>query len=877
MSLRACLFVIYCTLAPAPYAFADEPATAKTQTFWIVPHTHWEGAVFKTREEYLEMGLPHILKAMRLLREQPSFRFTLDQVAYVRPFLERFPSEEADFRRFLAEGRLQLAGALDVMPDVNMPGGETFVRQMQYGKGYYRDKLGIDVTTGWLLDTFGHHAQIPQLLVQGGFRSFWFYRGVPRQDYPSEFLWEGIDGTKIDAYWLPEAYGLMYGSPKDLAGFQSFTKERFALLNLNSHGPDRVGPAGVDVSEPEEHLAPLVDEFNRDPKAPFKLRLAVPSEFEAAVSKRTDRPVFKGELNPIFQGIYSSRIELKGWMRLLERQLLTAEKLSVLASVLGSPADLDAIFNGWEPVLFNETHDLASGVMTDHVYEDTVRSYEYSSRRADGIIATKWDAIVAKIDTAGPGAPVVVFNPLGWPRTDVAEVDLGFGAGKVEAIEVTDPEGKPVPFQILESSRYWDGGLKTAHVAFIASLVPAIGYSTYHVSPVRVPAPGVDGNRAAASVKAAAGEIALENELYRLSIDSTSGAISSLRYKPADWEVLSSRGNVVARHQDRGDFWEPYKGLDGGSRIAMTTKQEVPKRGTAVFSDEGKSEPGTVVTGPVVSEFQVARAFGSGRFATTIRVTKGSRRIDVTTRIVNQEKYVRYQALFPTTIKEGKATHEIPFGSIDRPISIEFPAQNWVDFSDGQRGLALLNMGLPGNLVSDGTMMVSLLRAHSLGAYGFGGGYEPGMSSDTGFQIGQERTMRYALVPHAGDWREAGVFRDGLELNHPLICYKALPHSGSLPKRWGLVDVSSRDVVVSSLKPSRGDFVALRVYEAAGRPAAGVAIKLNTKVMSAREANLMEDPGGEIKTDGNSVLFDLHPFEIKTILLRLGVPTGNGK
>src|SRR6202161_3712736 len=57
---------------------------------WVIPHTHWEGAVFKTREEYLEEGLPNILKAMRLLREQPSFRFTLDQVAYVRPFLERY-------------------------------------------------------------------------------------------------------------------------------------------------------------------------------------------------------------------------------------------------------------------------------------------------------------------------------------------------------------------------------------------------------------------------------------------------------------------------------------------------------------------------------------------------------------------------------------------------------------------------------------------------------------------------------------------------------------------------------------------------------------------------------------------------------------------
>ena len=157
MNLWISFFTACCGLLGLMPASADDPQTAQKPTFWIIPHTHWEGAVFKTREEYLEMGLPNILKAMRLLREQPDYHFTLDQVAYVRPFLERYPAEEADFRRFIKEGRLQLAGALDVMPDDNMPGGETFVRQMQYGKGFYRQKLGVDVTSGWLIDTFGHH------------------------------------------------------------------------------------------------------------------------------------------------------------------------------------------------------------------------------------------------------------------------------------------------------------------------------------------------------------------------------------------------------------------------------------------------------------------------------------------------------------------------------------------------------------------------------------------------------------------------------------------------------------------------------------------------------------------------------------------------
>jgi alpha-mannosidase len=129
--------------------------------------------------------------------------------------------------------------------------------------------------------------------------------------------------------------------------------------------------------------------------------------------------------------------------------------------------------------------------------------------------------------------------------------------------------------------------------------------------------------------------------------------------------------------------------------------------------------------------------------------------------------------------------------------------------------------------------------------------------------------MRYALVPRAGDWRDAGVFRDGWEFNHPLICHNVTPHPGSLPGRWGLLEVSNPNVVVSSLKPTRDGEIALRLYEASGRPAPGVTITLRANVRSARDANLLEDAGADVKTAGNSVQIDLTPFEIKTIRLRL--------
>src|SRR6185503_8543856 len=89
---------------------AQKETSQNRDTLWVIPHTHWEGAVFKTREEYLEGGLPHILTVLRLLKTHPDYRFVLDQMAYVKPFLERYPEEEAAFRRFVAERKLELVG-----------------------------------------------------------------------------------------------------------------------------------------------------------------------------------------------------------------------------------------------------------------------------------------------------------------------------------------------------------------------------------------------------------------------------------------------------------------------------------------------------------------------------------------------------------------------------------------------------------------------------------------------------------------------------------------------------------------------------------------------------------------------------------------------
>jgi alpha-mannosidase len=844
-------------------AGSDSVVAPELPTFWLIPHTHWEGAVFKTREEYLEMGLPHILTAVRLLKEHPNYRFALDQVEYFRTFLERYPEEADSFRKFVAEGRLQIVCGLNVMPDDNMPSGESFIRQMLYAKGYCRDALKTEVTVGWLLDTFGHHAQLPQLLRLAGYRSFWFSRGVEdRSKMPSEFLWQGLDGTRIHAFWLPFSYGHLYGPPKDLAGFTKFMVERWDALAPFSRGGDRVGLAGVDVSEPELYVPALVEQFNAGANKPFVLRIGVPIDFEAVVSKRTDLPIITGERNPLFQGTYSSRIELKQCMRETERLLTTAEKFGALANSLGAKSDEQMIWRAWEPALFNVTHDLTSGVMTDHVYADTIRSYDFTKRLGEEMVQTRLGNILERIDTQGEGVPLIVFNTLGWSRTDIAESDVGFAQGGIQGFDVRDVTGKSVPAQLVEAEHFEDGGLSRIKFVFVAHDVPALGYSVYRVVPTK------SSGATESNLTEANGTCPLENDFYQASVDPTTGSLTSLRLKQDNWEALAGPANVVAREIDNGDFWELYHNLDGGQNVIMTRPLNVPKAGEAQFSTEYPAKHGGLKRGQVFSEIRTQHPLGSNTFATTIRLYQGIPRVDFETRILNNDRFVRYRLLVPTSVQNGRNVQEIPFGSIERPTAQEFPAQNWIDYSDSAHGVTLLNQAMPGNNVAEGTLMLSLLRSSRIQSYGIGGGFE-GQGSDSGLELGQERTLHYALVPHSGDWSGSGAYRAGLEFNNPLIVRKSETHAGSLPTRWGLLEVSPGNVVVSAVKPAKDGSTIIRVYEAGGRDTPGAALSINGKVLSAHEANLVEDTGPKLKVEKNVLRFDLRRFEIKTFKVRL--------
>ena len=849
------------------------------QTLWLVVHTHWEGAVFKTRDEYLEDGFRIILNGLNLLQQHPDYRFVLDQVCHVKPFLERYPEQREILKKRVEEGRLQIVGGMDIMPDVNMPSGESFVRQVLYGKRYWRETLGVEVTSGWLLDTFGHHAQMPQLLKLAGMQSYWFFRGVQSVDTPSEFLWQGIDGSRIPAFWLPYGYSMFHFAPGNKVEFDSWIRRGFSAVQAFAPGAaDLVGLAGADVSDPEGHVPGLVEEFNSDPDAPFAIRFGLPSDFERLAGERAQKNIVAGEFNPVFQGSYSSRIDIKQWVRSLEGWLTAAEKLDAIAHYWGAETQRDALWRAWEPMLFNQTHDLMSGVMVDKVYDDSLTSFRFSQRLVDEILDREFESILAKIDTRGEGIPVAVFNGQGWLRTDVVEISVGFSEPGVVDVRLQGPDGEEVPVQITAPQRFADGGLRQATLVFVADDIPALGYAVYQVLPQQ-------SSGASAEVAGRAGtehwtkawsqgtshrdNSSIENEFYRATFNCWTGEMTSLLVKDGDWEALSGPANVVACEHDGGDFWELYGNLDGARNIAMNRPHAVPTPETGARLSSQSVGAGHVVDGPVFTQFNSARPFGNGSFSTRVRVYSGIRRVEIRTSISNQQRFVRYRAIFPTAIEKGTSVHEIPFGAIERPEGIELPAQNWVDYGDGRRGVALLNRALPGNNAVGGTLLLSLMRSARINSYGYQGGYEAGAGSDSGLMEDVQLSFDYALVPHSDSWQEAKVYRAGREFNEPLLARKAEAHAGTLPKRWGLVELSHANVVVSALKTGEDGAAVLRVYEAEGMAATGLRIKLNADVESAAVVNLIEDVDSKLEVEENTVEIDLAAYEIKTLVLHL--------
>ena len=833
---------------------------------YFVPHTHFDAEVFLTREEYLIWGFSNILDVLKLLEKEPEYKFTLDQVCYIEPFLERYPECRESFLKFVREGRLYISCGMYSMADMNIPSGESLARQFERGINYCREKLGVEIEIGWTLDSFGHSPNTPQLIKQAGFKYHTFARV---SDFAcKDFIWRAPDKSEILCHHMPFSYGGIGGARESQEAFDNAIIERAAQLRKFSAADVLLLAEGIDLGAPDFGIPARIRKFN-ETHEDIQIILATPDEYFHELEKsRALLQVIEADLNPTFQGVYSSRIEVKHKNRSLEEKLTTAE---ILSAVTKKPISDKNFGLAWDNVLFNQFHDDLCGCHVDKVFDLIMDRYKFSEIIADSVSGEAMEYLSNAADTLGEGIPVLVFNPLAWERRDLVSVPFGIEKKGAGDILLSDSAGNSLPFALSEVKYYPDGDLREAIVHFVP-ILPPMGYEVFHIIPKA-------GDIEIIEPSAEIGKISFENKFFDIDINGASGVISSLKLKSGEELIDSNRphGAMMVRQPDTGDFWELYEPLYAAASVPFDKSKPIYDIPDSVYSkDSGvKIKMVKISRDAIKSEFALdCPDFGGSRFSSKITVYNDMPRIDIEGFIENKSKDVRYLSAVPVNVKGEKITRGIPFGHTENKQG-EYPAVDFMDYSDSAAGLAILNAGIPGNAVKDGVMSICLMRAVTYKSYS-GGGYDENESASGGFEMGKRIPFRFALLPHKGECDPAEAARAGRELNVRAKAVKCEAHSGKLPSKHSFLSANSKNIIATCFKCSSDGGYILRVYEAKGQDTKQVKIAVNLPELSIKSVTAVdftekELPPQDVKLENNTICFSIDANEIRSFKIMAAI------
>jgi alpha-mannosidase len=814
---------------------------------WLWPWTETVEVVRNTFQSVLD-----------LMREYPDFKFTMSSARTYEWMQEKYPDLFQQIEQRVKEGRWEIIGGMWVEPDLNMPDGESLVRQILVGKRYFQKNFGVDVKIGWNPDSFGYNYQLPQIYKKSGMDYFVTQKLLWAHEFTTFpyklFWWQAPDGSRLLTYfphdyaggidaeplatdlsiWMPSIYG-----PK-LAD----SPEMMHLYGVGDHGG---GPTRMMLDHADQLRAP-------DTVFP-KLQFIFARDFFSDIENKLPTmqvPTWDGELYFAYhRGVFTTQAETKRRIRRSEETVLNAEKFASLATLYGRPYPQDSMELTWKNLLFDHFHDIMPGSGIAVNYLEAKRNLEDVDRAAHEVTLGSLREIAAHVNTQKDGVPVMLFNSLSWPRTDVAEVEVQLPEAAPQ-IAVVDSAGKPAETQLLSLDR------ETHRARFLLlSSTPSLGYATYFVRGA------ADAPKTQSVLKASADT--LENEFIRVKIDPQTGCMTSLFDKRSGTEALAPAetdtggpknavcGNLLQTFVDRPKQWDAWN-ID-----ADFEKQhwDLDKADQVKITENG----------PLRAVIQVKNHFQNSTFVRDIILYAGVPRVDVTMQTEWHEKHILLKVAFPVSAHSDKASYEIPFGSVERPTTrntpaeqaqFEVPAQRWADISDGKHGLSLLNDCKYGYDAKGNVLRLSLLRSPEW----------PDPHADEG-----HHEFTYSLYPHAGGWKDALTIRRGYELNYKVVSLPTDKHDGTLSPEHSFVQVGQDNVIVSALKKGEDDnALILRFYEWAGK-SGNVTLRLPFGAGAASETNLMEKTISDLAVSNGEIKVPTKPYEIKTIKVQYSAIT----
>ena len=814
---------------------------AKQFTVRAVANAHVDMAWLWPWTETVEVVRNTFGTVLQLMRQYPDFIYAQSSAAAFVWMEEKYPDLFKEIEQRVKEGRWEIVGGMWVEPDLNMPCGESLVRQILVGKRYFQQKFGVDVRIGWNPDSFGYNWQLPQIYKRSGL-DYFITQKMSWNDttkFPYKlFWWESPDGSRLLTYF-PHDYvnGIdPVRISEDVAEYVPKTgmPEILHLYGIGDHGG---GPTRTML----DSAARWQDRPNIFPKLTYGTAQSFFDDVEGSLG-RLKVPVWDNELYfQYHRGVMTTQSETKRRIRQSEELLLNAEKFSSLAMLDGQPYAQEEMNNDWKKVLFDQFHDIMPGSGIAINYVDAARDLGTVKLSGNKILTHSLQALAARVNTEGAGIPVVVFNPLNWARTDVTEVEAQFPS-KVTGVEVRDSAGSVLPSSAISRDNTTHG----VKVRFLAKSVPAMGYAVFHLTPASPARP--------ASTTLKAGSEGMENEFVSLKVDPQTGCITSLLDKRDGREALApgACGNLLQTFVDKPKDYDAWN-IDADFEDHMWNLKD---------AEEVKLIENT----PVRAVIRVRKKFQNSTFVQDICMYPGVPRVDVNMQADWHEKHILLKVAFPVSVQSNYATYEIPYGTIRRPTTrntpeeramFEVPALRWGDLSDASHGFSLLNASKYGYDAKGNVIRLSLLRSPEW----------PDPHADEGFH-----EFTYALYPHAGDWKAAGTERRGIELNYPLIPVATCAHQGVLPPSNSLVQIEPGNVILTAVKKAEDSpALVFRFFEFEGK-AAEVRLRFPEAATQAAQVNLMEkkDVPLSLRDGGRGTTVTVHPYEIVTVKADFG-------
>jgi len=809
---------------------------SKGNTMYVVPYAHldtqWRWAYPQVIKEFIANTLN---RNFDLIDKYPNYVFNFSGSRRYEMMKEYYPAEYTRLKDYIKQGRWFPCGSSVDEGDANVPSAESLVRHVLYGNHYFKKEFGIASEEFMLPDCFGFPYALPSILNYCGVKGFSTQKltwgssaGIPFK----VGTWEGPDGKSIIAALDPGSYG---GDVREdlsqntswLARIQNTGKQSGAYVDYHYYGTgDRGGaPNGQSVDWVEKSIKGTGPITVVSSKADQMFKDLTPGQVQKL-------PHYKGELllTQHSAGSISSQAYMKRWNRKSELLADAAEKASVAAAWLGTvPYPSERLYSGWDLVLGSQMHDMLPGTSIPKAYEFCWNDFNLAQNTFAAVEKDAVGAVTASMDTRGSGIPLVVYNPLATAREDVVDASV---AGSGDSVSVVGPDGRTVPSQVQSH----DG--KTIKFIFLAK-VPSAGFASYQVK---------TGSAAASSNGLKVSESGLENDRFKVTLNAD-GDIASIYDKANRREVLKAPARLEMQYHNPSQY--PAWNMDWDDA-------KLPPRDIV----HGPAKVRIVENGPVRVAIAVERETAGSKFVQTIRLSKGSNRVEVVANIDWQTKERALKASFPLTCGGPEATYDLQLGAVKRgnaePKKYEVPQHQWLDLStpDNSYGAGILNDGkFASDKPNDDTVRLTLL-------------YTPGVRAGFNDQATQDfgkHEILYAIAPHAGSWQKGNVAWEAKRLNQPLRSFLVPSHPGRLGKQFSIVSANSGQVEISALKKAEdSNEIVVRLRELTGSDAKGVRVNFLGGIQAAREVNGQEAEIGSARVNDGALVTDVPGFSLRS-------------